>query len=181
MRQRGLRVVIVGTSGAGKTTLARRLAAALSLPHVELDALYWGPGWTPKPADVYRALVSHTIRRPEWVMDGNHSKLRDLIWPRATHLIWLNYPFPLVFARALRRTLKRVITGEDLFAGNRETLRKALLERDSIPRWVIRTHYRRRREYRRLFDDRADAHLQYLELVHPAQAESLLAVLSAVG
>ena len=95
------RVAVVGTSGAGKTTFARSLSRALGTPHVELDALYWGPNWTPVPQEEFRARVASAVRAPTWIIDGNYSPVRDLVWRNATSLVWLNYPFTLVFSRAL--------------------------------------------------------------------------------
>jgi len=62
------RVAVIGTTGSGKTIFARRLAAALDAPHVELDALYWGPGWTRRGS--FRQDVLDAIRQPRWVVEG---------------------------------------------------------------------------------------------------------------
>jgi adenylate kinase family enzyme len=99
------RIVVIGSSCSGKTTYAQRLAAILGTPHIELDALHWLPDWVQRPADDFRNLVANAVSREKWVVDGNYGKARDVIWPRATCIIWLNYGFPTVMARALRRTL----------------------------------------------------------------------------
>jgi adenylate kinase family enzyme len=97
------RVVVVGTSCSGKTTLARQLSQMLGVPHIELDAVHWLPNWQPRPTDEFRRLVAEAVARESWVMDGNYSSTaRDIVWDRATTLIWLNYPFRVVFWRALR-------------------------------------------------------------------------------
>jgi adenylate kinase family enzyme len=119
------RVVVIGTSCAGKTAFARSLACALSFPHVELDALFWQPNWTPRPSEEFRKLVAQELSQGCWVTDGNYNVVRDLVWSRATTVIWLNYVFPLVLWRALTRTVRRVMTQEELFSGNRESLRMA--------------------------------------------------------
>ena len=166
------RVSIIGSSCAGKTTLARSLSAALGIPHIELDALHWGPNWTPCETEEFRARVRAAVAAPAWVADGNYSKTRDIVWARATTVIWLNYPFPLVFGRAVTRTLRRIITRETLFAGNRETL--AITDPDWIPWWVLRTFRRRRRAYPQLLRQPQFAHLRVLELTRPSQAQHLL-------
>jgi adenylate kinase family enzyme len=178
-RSRLERIVVVGTSCAGKTTLARALGGVLGLPHTELDVLHWGPDWTPVPADEFRGRIERAVAGPAWVIDGNYSAVRDLVWRRATTLVWLNYPFHLVFRRSLRRTLKRFWTREELFAGNRETL--AIFDPEWIPWWVLRTFRRRRREYPQLLRSASFAHLQVLELAHPRQADRLLEALRPVG
>jgi adenylate kinase family enzyme len=169
------RVAVVGTSCSGKTTLTRRLGAALEAPHVELDALYWGPDWTPEPSERFRSRVEQAVAGPRWVIDGNYAVVRDLVWRNATTLIWLDYPFPLVFSRALVRTLGRIVSQEPVLAGNRESWR-AILDPEWIPWWVIRTYRRRRREYPRLFQHPEHAHLQVVELRAPAEAERLLRI-----
>ena len=102
------RVVVIGTSCVGKTIFARSLAEALCCPHIELDALYWQPNWTPRPPEEFRKLVAQELSLGCWVTDGNYSVVRDLIWSRATTVIWLNYGFPLVLWRALTRSDSRL-------------------------------------------------------------------------
>src|SRR5258707_9298493 len=92
--QLGMRVVVFGTSGSGKTTPARRLAAALDLPCVELDAINWQPGWRSLSAidpDRFVGRVDAATAAENWGADGNYAKVRELLWSRATHLVWLDY------------------------------------------------------------------------------------------
>jgi adenylate kinase family enzyme len=168
----GRRVAVVGTSCSGKTTFAHRLAGILGTEHVELDALYWGPGWTPRP-DFVRD-VSAAVEREHWVIDGNYSAVRDLVWRRCSAIVWLDYAFGRVFYRALRRTARRVATGERLYGGNRETIRSALFDRDGIPWWVVRTHARRRRELPGLLRQPAYRHAMVIRLQAPAEADAFL-------
>jgi len=167
------RVAVVGTSCAGKTTLARSLSRALSVPHIELDALYWGPDWTPRPTSEFRSRVEDAVEGSTWVIDGNYSIVRDLVWRNAATLIWLNYSFPLVFSRAVSRTLRRSLSGERLFSGNQESLR-GVLDPDWIPWWVVRTFRRRRREYRTLLEQPEYAHLRVVELQRPEETARFL-------
>jgi adenylate kinase family enzyme len=99
------RIVIAGTSSSGKTTLARALAGKLGYAHIELDALHWGPRW--RPQESFRDDVTAATAGTRWIAEGNYKAVRDLLWSRATALVWLNYPFPLVLRRALWRTLVR--------------------------------------------------------------------------
>jgi adenylate kinase family enzyme len=169
------RVVVIGTSCSGKTTLARRLASILGTRHVELDSLYWGPGWTPRPD--FRQAVLVAAEGPRWVIDGNYSAVRDMIWRRCTSIVWLDYSFARVFSRALRRTGRRIITRERLYADNRETIRGALFDIDGIPWWVVRTHGRRRREFPALFERAEYGHATVIRLPTPTAARTLLAQL----
>jgi adenylate kinase family enzyme len=168
------RVVVIGTSCVGKTSFARSLACALSFPHVELDALFWQPNWTPRPPEEFRKLTAQALSQDCWVTDGNYGVVRDLVWSRATNVIWLNYGFPLVLWRALTRTVRRVLTQEEIFSGNRESLRMALFSRQSILWWVLTTFHRRRKQYRVLFDTRPSSRLVYVEFRKPTEAQNFL-------
>jgi adenylate kinase family enzyme len=172
------RIVVVGTSCSGKTSYAKRLAEILGAPHVELDALYWNPDWIEKPTHQFRALVSDAVAGHRWIVDGGYATVRDVVWPRATCVIWLNYGFPLVMARALRRTFRRAMSGEELFSGNKESFRMSFFSRDSILLWVITTHWDRRRRYQELQKRNAYPHLQWLEFKTAPQAEQFLKSLS---
>ncbi|HEX4993862.1 MAG TPA: adenylate kinase [Methylomirabilota bacterium] len=171
------RVVVVGTSCAGKTTLARRLADILASEHVELDSIYWGPAWTPRPDFIQTVLA--IAQQPRWVIDGNYSAVRDIIWRRSSAIVWLDYSFARVFSQALRRTARRILTRERLYAGNRETVRNALLARDGIPWWVIRTHGKRRRDFPELLRRPDYRHAAVIQLDRPAAAEAFLLAVSA--
>ena len=145
-----LRVAVVGTSGSGKTTFARELAAILRASHVELDALHWLENWQERDVDSFRELVATEVAGERWVIDGNYSRVREQVWSRATTVVWLNYSFPRVFGRATWRTVRRVVTRERLFGGNRESFVQSFFTSDSILVWVVSTYGRRRREYAEL-------------------------------
>jgi adenylate kinase family enzyme len=170
------RVVVVGTSGSGKTTLAREVAGRLALPHVELDALHWGPGWTEPPVEEFRLRVEAALQGESWVADGNYGKVRDLVWGRAEMLVWLDYGLPLVMARLVRRTLRRVLVREELWNGNRERLREQFT-RDSLWLWALQSHRRHRREYPARFQRPEYCHLAVVRLRSPRAAARWLASL----
>jgi len=102
----GRRIVVVGTTGSGKTTLAGELARRLEVPHVELDALHWEPGWTEAPTDLFRERVTHALSGEAWVADGNYSAVRDIVWSRADTIVWLDYSLPTMLYRLARRTFR---------------------------------------------------------------------------
>jgi len=167
------RVVVIGTSASGKTTFARRLASTLGSPHVELDALHWGANWTPRPT--FRDDVRQAAQQSRWVIDGNYSVVRDVVWPRASAIVWLDYSFARVFTRALRRTVGRVVAHERLYGGNRETIASAFFDRDGIPWYVLRSYGRRRREFPALLARPEYTHATVIRLRAPAAAEAFLA------
>ena len=109
------RVVVIGTTGSGKTTLARELADAQGATHVEFDAYRHGPNWTETPDEEFCRLLAEALSGDRWVADGNYNVTRDTVWPRATAIVWLDLPFGLVFWRLLLRTLRRGILRETLW------------------------------------------------------------------
>lgn len=132
------RVFIFGPPGSGKTTLGRGLAAALDLQHVELDELMWGPRWTMRDDATFLASVEAAADLPRWAINGSfRHDVAALVWPKAEVVIWLDYPFPLVAARLIRRTLRRAVTRERLWHGNVEPLRD-LVGRASLFAWLCR-------------------------------------------
>nr|WP_157448876.1 adenylate kinase [Deinococcus peraridilitoris] len=166
------RIIVIGTTGSGKTTFARELALRLQVPHAEQDAWNHEPDWQEAPLERFRAHVEAFTAQPCWVMDGNYRKARDIGWPRADTVVWLDYPAPLVFWRLLRRTLRRGLTGEELWNGNRERLGMNLVSRDGILAWFFRTHWRRRRETPG--ELARFAHLHVLRFRSPGQARAWL-------
>ncbi len=176
----GKRIVVVGTTGSGKSTLAAALAAQYAVPYVELDALHWGPNWMHAPARQFRDTVASAIAGDTWVVDGNYSAVRDLIWPRATTFIWLNYPLWLSLVRLFKRSWRRIVTGQQIWGTNVETFRAQFLDTDSLFMWAIKTHRRRRRSYAQLFPELAASGRQTLIFTSPADADRWLRELGSM-
>src|SRR5262249_39573207 len=99
------RVVIIGCSGAGKSTFARTLARQTNLPLIHLDREFWRPGWVETPRGEWRAKVIELVARETWIMEGNYGSSLDLRLPRADTVIWFDYPRH----RCLWRVVKRVV------------------------------------------------------------------------
>ena len=136
---------MIGPTGSGKTTFARALAAKLGVPHIELDALFWQPGWVESSADELRAKVEPALAHDGWVVDGNYSgKLGTLVLDRADEIVWLDLPLRTTWLRLLRRTVRRLRTRELICGANRESFRQALLSRNSILVYSLRTYRRTR-------------------------------------
>jgi adenylate kinase family enzyme len=142
------KIAVVGTTGSGKTTVARRLAEHQGVPHVELDALHWGPDWSEPTADEFRVRVEDVLAAPAWVVDGGyHGKLGDLVLERADLVVWLDPPLRTILWRLWRRTLRRIRRGDELWVGNRETWRGAFFSRNSLFVWALKTHRGRQQRY----------------------------------
>src|ERR687887_458709 len=139
------KIVVIGTSGSGKTTVARELARRLGVPHVELDALYHGPGWTETPVEQFRRRVAAATAADGWVVDGNYtSKLGDFVLERADTVVWLDVPLRVALSRVTRRTIRRIRAREELWSGNRESWRGGFFGWESMFVWTIRSHLRHR-------------------------------------
>lgn len=141
------RVVVGGETSAGKTTFARALAARLDVPVIELDAVFWGPGWTKPDPETFRARVAERVAGDAWVIDGNYSATRDLVWARADTFIWLDPPFRVLLWRLFKRTNRRIRSREELWNGNRERFRTAYLSRESLYVWLVRAYRRHHRQW----------------------------------
>lgn len=142
------RISVVGLSGSGKTTVARRLARLVEAPHVELDALHWiYPAWAEPPDAEFAAAVEQALAGNAWVVEGNYRRVRAVYWSRVELLVWLDLPLWVITWRVLRRTRRRVRSSERLWGAQRESVRTGFLSYDSLWLWNVRTHRPRRRLY----------------------------------
>jgi adenylate kinase family enzyme len=139
------RVSVVGTTGAGKSTLARAIAKRLAVPYVELDAFMHQPGWVPRPDDEFMNDVEQATTPGAWVVDGNYRRfvVDGPVWKRADTVVWLDLPRRTVMRQLIFRTFRRAVTRERLWNGNREPLSNLLsLDPDkSIIVWAWVKHH----------------------------------------
>jgi adenylate kinase family enzyme len=171
------RVSVIGSSGSGKSTFAETLAGRLGVPLIQLDALNWGPNWTPVEVETFRSRVREATAADAWVCDGNYSAVRPIVLERADTVVWLDLPLRVCLWRVVRRTVRRARSREDLWGtGNRETLRKQV-GRESLIWWVLSTHRRRQRDYEARFADPSMAHLEVHRFRSSKAAEAWLAAL----
>ena len=173
------RVSVAGISGSGKTTFARALAARLGVAYDELDALHHGPNWTEATADELRARVEAAIAAaPDgWVIDGNYrSKLDDIVLAQADTLVWLELPMRISLVRLWRRTWRRWRTGEELWHGNRETVRGLIDPRYGMISWAVQSHFRHKRQIPAAAI--RNPHLRLVHLRTPSDVERFLADVS---
>lgn len=173
----GQRISVVGTTGSGKTTLARSLAQHRQIPHIELDALHWDANWTAASDQVFGDRITQALQGNAWVVDGNYSRVRDIIWSHADTVVFLDYPFWLVMRRLMQRTLRRALKQEELWNGNREDFRTSFFSQDSILLWMLRTYDQQRKKYPLLFQKPEYAHLSVIHLQSPQIADQWLSSL----
>jgi adenylate kinase family enzyme len=132
------RILVAGVSGAGKTTLARRISERTGIPHTEIDGLRHGPGWERR--ETFERDVELFTRAEQWITEWQYRELRPLLADRADTLVWLDVPTALTMARVIRRTVRRRLRREVLWNGNLEgPLWTFFTERDHIVRWAGRT------------------------------------------
>ncbi|MBP8047362.1 MAG: hypothetical protein KAY64_01345 [Anaerolineales bacterium] len=174
------RLVIIGTTSSGKSTLAKALAEKISAETIDLDYLHWEPNWAEAPDEVFRERVENAISARAWVVAGNYHVVRDIVWAKAQAIIWLDYPFHIVFWRLLTRTIRRVVMKEKLFSDNVEDFwtQAKIWSQDSLFNWLFKTYWRRKREYPVLFEQPQNVHLTIIHFKHPREAERWLASIS---
>jgi adenylate kinase family enzyme len=167
-------IVVVGATGCGKSALAEKLAQRLDLEFIELDALYWKPGWVDSNDEEFREKVEAITRTPGWVLAGNYGKVRDIIWPRAEAVVWLDYPFLQIFGRLWRRTWRRWWTKELLWGSNYERLlpQFKLWSKESLFNWLVQSYGRHKRQYPQLFASPGHSHLKVFHFKQPKETES---------
>jgi adenylate kinase family enzyme len=137
------RILVAGVSGAGKTTLAGRIADTLGLPHTELDGLFHGPGWVPR--EQFVTDVEALAAGEAWVTEWQYRPVRELLAGRAELMVWLDLPRRTVMRRVTNRTLRRRLGRQELWNGNLEPpLRTFFTDPDHIVRWAWKQHGRHR-------------------------------------
>ncbi len=149
-----MKIYIIGTSGCGKSTLAKQLAKKLNYPHIELDQYRFLPNWQKRNENEFLNLIKEKTKVQDWITCGNATlNLQHALLNNADTIIWLDYPFFLIFWRICKRTFKRILLKEPCCNGNFETFRQQFFSRDSMFFWVTKTFRQRRREYQKLLFD----------------------------
>jgi energy-coupling factor transporter ATP-binding protein EcfA2 len=170
------RILVLGRTGSGKTTLARELASAVGAPHVELDALYFANDLTTVTLPVLRRRTAEAVSRDRWVIDGNKSSVRDLVWPRADTVVWLDYPLTISLWRLGKRAVRRtrgVTTRASQSAGGRSAPRQLLAAARGVLK-ALRSHAGQRRTYPVLFAAPQNRHLAVVRLRSPRATRAWL-------
>jgi len=171
------RIVVIGASCSGKTTLGDSIARRLGLPFTEFDAIAWGPKWSSPSDEELLGMVKSNIASDGWVVEGIFPEHEDLVWSQADTIIWLNYPMSLVFRRALWRTIKRCLTREPLGPHNVETWRRTFFSSNSQLLWVLQCWRKFRRDYPKMLRRPEYRHLRTFKFSNPRQTAAWLAKL----
>lgn len=158
------RINIVGTSGSGKSTAGKLIARKLGYPYVELDELQWKPNWTESAEKELLSNLERSLEGESWVLDGNYSRTVPIKWKRVQLVVWLDLPYWLILYQVIVRTVRRSVTKEELWAGNRETLKKAFFERDSIILWCLTNLGKVRTQYLAAMNDPRYSHIRFIRI-----------------
>jgi adenylate kinase family enzyme len=177
------RIVVIGSTSSGKSTLAKQLAQNFSLDYIDLDELHWEPNWHEADDDVFRSRVEAATSASRWVVAGNYQVIRGIVWPRAEALIWMDYSFLRVFWQLTVRSIRRSITQEEVCNGNREKFwwHLKLWSDESIFRWLFKTYWRNKHAYPQSFVEPRHSHLRVLHFRSPREVNDWVRTFATIA
>ena len=145
------KISIIGASGSGKTSLGKALSNKFGYPMLDVDDIYWLPGWIKAEDSIIREKLKRHLSQEEWIVTGNATTLsRELIWPNIDVLVWLDFPLRTLLWRGFKRGIHCLIFSKEICNGNFETLER-FLGKKSILLWIYSTFNRRKQEYEKIF------------------------------
>ncbi|MEO0355246.1 MAG: hypothetical protein AAF268_10520 [Cyanobacteria bacterium P01_A01_bin.3] len=167
----GQRILIIGNSCSGKSTLGSQLAALLEIPFVELDALNWEPNWVglneTNPDELMRRMQTATVG-DSWVVAGSYTKFsQQVFWPRLETIVWLDLPLYQLVGRMLKRSWKRWRTNEFLWGTNYEKFWPQLMvwrKEDSLLWWIVTQYQPKRQKMLEYQIDPQWSHIRFIRL-----------------
>jgi adenylate kinase family enzyme len=180
----GRRVIVIGASCSGKSTLGERLSQRLGVAHIELDALYWQPNWQHPEVETFREHVAAAVGQPGWVVSGSYLRQQqDVSWPLAESVVWIDLPLRVTVPRLVGRTWRRSRRNDVLWGSNRETFWRHLKlwdEEASLIAYTVRHDRERRERYLRCMADPRWAHLRFFRLCSQREVDGWLARVSPI-
>ena len=168
------RINVVGASGSGKSTLAKQIAQSLELTYFEMDEIFWLPNWQEPDDEDFFEDIDQVVRKEAWVLDGNYRRLQQIKWQRAQVVVWIDLPYLQIIWQLIKRTYLRVRNKEVLWAGNVETLGRALSS-SSVIWYSIKSLRARRREYIEAAKAPGLSHIQFIRLRNRSQIRAFQA------
>ena len=174
-----MRINVVGTSGSGKSTFSRRIAKKLNVPYIEMDSLFWQANWIESTDEEFFPKVKEAIAGDSWILDGNYSRTKDIKWERVQMVVFLDLPFHIVLYRIISRSLINGYKRQELWSGtgNKESIWRTLLTRDSMIWWVVKTFHKNRKRYTALFDKMKNSKIQFVRLRSETEVEGFISQL----
>lgn len=174
----GKRINVVGTTGMGKTTLVSQIAEILEIKHVEMDFLFWQENWAQPKDEDFLPKVEEALMGGSWVIDGNYTRARGIIWKDIDSVIFLDYSMAVALLRVSFRSIKRIITREKIWGKNYESFKGAFFSKNSLIIWLITTFYRRRKIYYEFMVSKEFEHIKFIKFNRPSQIKKWLKGLS---
>ena len=172
------RIWVIGCPGSGKTSIAAALAARLGLVHRELDSFYHQANWTPASREDFARDLGEFVEQPRWVVDGNYNSMgsNEIVLPLVDLVVWPDLPRALVMRRVAARTIRRAVTRETLWNGNREPLTNftSLKPEKNIVAWAWEHHPKYRERYETALHDGTFDHAAVARLTSDAEVATFL-------
>jgi adenylate kinase family enzyme len=175
-----MRISVVGNSGSGKSTAARKLEQRLGVTRLELDSVRHQPGWVELDDAEFRHRVTAFMDEHEsWVIDGNYSLVQPDVWRRAELVVWLDLPKSENMRNIVWRTTRRVLLRKELWNGNRERWTNLLSvdPHKSVIAWAWSRHALVRERYNHARTAAEWSHLRFVPLQSRADLETWLSSL----
>lgn len=170
------RVNVIGTTGSGKSTFSKRLAAQMGCPYLQMDQIFWKANWQESADEEFFPKLEGALSAHTWVLDGNYSRTNAIKWARADTVVWLDYSYSRTFLQLLKRTVKRSLSNDELWAGtgNKETFSKSFLSRNSILIWFFRGYGKNKLRNVQLMNSPAAKHVRFIRLCSPKEADAFI-------
>lgn len=162
-----------------KSTFARELSEIMKCPYIEMDRLFWRPGWQAAPENEFLQSLRNELKQKRWVLDGNYKRTTSIKWALTDTVIWQDYSFARTFCRILKRVYTRVITQEELWpgTGNRASLRLEFFDKKSIILWMLKTYSGTRKKYNAIIKSDEYPYIRFIKFKSPSEAEKCLSLL----
>ena len=170
------RINIIGTSGSGKSWLAKNLATTLNIDYIEMDALNWKPDWQEASPEEFLDGIQRAVSGDSWVLDGNYSRINDLKWKQADTIVWVDYGFFLTFYQVVKRSFQRAWSQEELWkgTGNKESFKRSFFSSDSVIHWMLINYRRNKIRYTKLMQAPPFQHIEFIRIKSPKKANEFI-------
>ena len=159
------KIIVIGSSGSGKSTFAKKLANELNYKYISLDQLFWKKNWTESSDSEFFDNIQKATNADQWVLDGNYSRSRHITWPHADTIIWIDLPHWRVMLQSIKRSVVRAVTGEELWegTGNRESFFR-MFSKESILLFQIKSYPKAKKRYNEILNDPEYNYINFVRL-----------------
>lgn len=120
------KILVIGTSGSGKSTHAKQLSEILDIKFFPSDNFYWEESWKITSHEKVLEHIKSVVVQKEWILDGNFETERELVWKLSDCIIWLDYSLTVVIWQVITRNFRWLLTRQTIWSGNRMTFQRAI-------------------------------------------------------